>query len=83
MKFKDVLATATDSLAAWIAAAVAAGFVWLVRRIFTNQKQIELMQKDLSARDEMRLRDREDILEVKRDVKDLRKDIQEAFRREK
>lgn len=52
-----------------------AGFSWIIRRVFTNQKQIEMLQVEIKARDEMRGRDRADMKEVKEDVKALNRHI--------
>lgn len=82
MTWSDISEKASQSLVGWAVVAIAGGFVWLVRRILTNQKQIELMQAEFQARDELRGRDREDILEVKQDVKDLRGEIQKLFQRD-
>ncbi|ABF64039.1 hypothetical protein TM1040_1306 [Ruegeria sp. TM1040] len=50
----------------------ASGGVWLVRRIFTNQKQIEMLQQSLEARDKQRDEDREAFSEVRKDVREIR-----------
>lgn len=71
MNFKDIAADAASSVATWASVTVLGGLVWVVRRVFTNQKQIELLQADLKAREALRQRDREDILELKSDVKTL------------
>lgn len=39
--------------------AIATGTMWLIRRVITNQKQIELLQADLSNREKQRDEDRE------------------------
>lgn len=61
--------------------AVSSGSMWLVRRIFTNQKQIELMQQSLEARDKQRDEDREAMTELRQDVRDMRGDIQQILRK--
>ena len=71
MSAKDVLASATDNVVAWAVAATGGGVVWLIRRVFTNQKQIELLQQELKSREDMRQRDRDDLKEVKADVKEM------------
>lgn len=82
MQWSDLTEKASGSLTTYLVVSIAGGFGWLVRRILTNQKQIELMQAEIKSRDELRGRDREDILEVKQEVKDMRKDIQQLFHRE-
>jgi len=47
----------------------ASGAVWLVRRIFTNQTQIEMLQKSLEDRDRQRA---EDLALVRTDVREIR-----------
>jgi len=66
---------AIQSAGSWIAVSAISAILWLVRRIFTNQKQIELLSATLALREDERARDREDLQEVKTDVKELRGDI--------
>ncbi len=54
---------------------VATGLGWIVRRVFTNQKQVEILREALHMRDELRKEDRETVLEIKDDVKDLTKTV--------
>ncbi|MCA0855878.1 hypothetical protein [Phaeobacter italicus] len=61
--------------------AVSSGGMWLVRRIFTNQKQIELMQQSLEVRDKQRDEDREAMTELRQDVRDIRGDIQQILQK--
>lgn len=57
-----------DSAAVWLFATIAGGIGYLIRRVFTNQKQIELLQHDLQARDKLRHEDREDMAEIRKSV---------------
>ncbi len=61
--------------------AVGGGVMWLIRRVLTNQKQIEMLQAEIKHRDTLRQEDREDMREVRDDVKALRHDLQEMFRK--
>lgn len=79
MTFKEMAAEASQSLIAWAVVTIGGGLLWLIRRVFTNQKQIELLQQDLKAREEMRQRDRADFMEVKSDVKEMRGEIRQLF----
>ena len=54
---------------------VASGGVWLVRRIFTNQKQIEMLQRSLEDRDRQRDEDREALADVRTDVREIRDEM--------
>lgn len=40
-------------------AAIAGGVGWLIRRVLTNQKQIELLQSEIRHRDQLRSEDRD------------------------
>lgn len=55
-----------------IVTTVAAGVIWLIRRVFTNQQQIEEMRKELTHRDRLRDEDRKVVQEVREDMKDTR-----------
>lgn len=54
--------------AAALLGAIASGVWWLIRRVFTNQQQIELLTKEIAHRDQLRAEDREDMREVKAGV---------------
>lgn len=61
-----------------IAAGVAAVFAsigWLVRTVLTNNKKIEMLEKEISNRDKQREEDRKVVSEIKQDMKDLRQDL--------
>lgn len=60
-----------DFWGAVIGVIVAAG-AWIVRRVITNQKQIELLQSEIKHRDTLREADRADIADVKKDVREIR-----------
>ena len=44
--------------------ALIGGVVWLIRKVFTNEKQIAIMEAHIARRDE-------DIKEIKSDIKSL------------
>jgi hypothetical protein len=54
---------------------------WLVRRIFTNQKQIEMLQKSLEDRDKQRDEDREALADVRTDVREMRNEMRVILHR--
>lgn len=57
------------SIAHWIVAALATAIGVLVRKVFTAEKKIELLEQHLVARDKQREEDREAIAEVRDSVK--------------
>ncbi|AFO91544.1 hypothetical protein [Phaeobacter inhibens] len=81
MSLFERIEQASGSIAVSGVLAVSSGGWWLVRRIFTNQKQIELMQQSLEARDKQRDEDREAMTELRQDVRDMRGDIQQILRK--
>jgi uncharacterized membrane protein len=67
--------TAQTSIVSTIVATVAGAVVWLIRRVLTNQRQIELLEREIKHRDQLRENDREALNEVRDDVKEIRKYI--------
>lgn len=60
-----------------LVAALASGFWWLIRQIFTNQQQIELLRVDLKAREKQREEDRERMTKIEDGVETIRKVLME------
>lgn len=65
-----------------VVAAVASGVTWLIRRVLTNEKQIALLHQEIKARDERRTEDREIMQEIKSDLKEVKRDIIELYKRD-
>lgn len=65
-----------------VVAAVASGVTWLIRRVLTNEKQIALLHQEIKARDERRAEDREIMQEIKSDLKEVKRDIIELYKRD-
>lgn len=59
-----------------------AGITWLVRRVLTNEKQIALLQHEIKDRDQRRQEDREIMHEIKNDLKEVKRDIIELYKRD-
>lgn len=53
-----------DKILTSITVSLIGGVVWLVRKVFTNEKQIALLEAEIKRRNE-------DIKEIKADVKSL------------
>jgi hypothetical protein len=64
MKLADLIEKVSQNAASWLVVSLLGGIVWLVRRVFTNQQQIELLQQSLNHH-------REDLKEVKDNVQIL------------
>lgn len=65
-----------------LVSAVFAGITWLIRRVLTNEKQIALLQLEIRDRDVRRQEDREIMQEIKADLKEVKRDIIELYKRE-
>jgi hypothetical protein len=63
-------------------AAIFSGITWLIRRVLTNEKQIALMQAEIRSRDLRRQEDREIMYEIKTDLKEMKRDIIELYKRD-
>ena len=63
-----------------IAAIFSAG-TWLVRRVLTNERQIALLQTEIVSRDERRNEDREIMRDIQTDLKEVRRDILDIYKR--
>lgn len=59
-----------------------AGVTWLVRRVLTNEKQIALLQVEIKDRDVRRQEDREIMNEIKTDLKEVKRDIIDLYKRD-
>ena len=59
-----------------------AGVTWLVRRVLTNEKQIALLQLEIKDRDVRRQEDREIMNEIKTDLKEVKRDIIDLYKRD-
>ncbi len=51
-----------------IAGTIASGGWWLIRRVFTNQQQIEALQAEIKHRDQLRQEDREQMTKIETSV---------------
>ena len=56
---------------------IASGVVWLIKRIFTDQERIDLLEREAAYRDRLRLEDREALREVKDSVKRIENKLME------
>ena len=81
MTLYERIEQASAGVAVAAAAAIGSGGIWLVRRIFTNQQQIELLQREIKMRDKRRDEDREAMADVRQDVREMRSDIREILHR--
>ena len=68
----DKLEGATTSAVTWLVGALLGGVGWLIRRVFTNQKQIEALERELASREKLRTEDRERIAGIETDVRQIK-----------
>ena len=79
MTFDEIINTIIVSVVGTVTAAC----TWLVRTVLTNQKQIALLQEEISTRDERREEDRTMWRELKDDVKEIKRDILDIYKHNK
>lgn len=65
----------SGALTTGAAAALISFVIWIVRRVFTNQKQIEMLQREIQFRDESREEDRKLLWDTREDVRILRANL--------
>jgi uncharacterized membrane protein (DUF106 family) len=65
----------SGALTTGLAAALISFVIWIVRRVFTNQKQIEMLQREIQFRDESREEDRKLLWDTREDVRILRANL--------
>lgn len=81
MSWGEIYEKASASFAGWVVVTIGGGVLWIVRRVMTNQKQIELLQREIEMRDEKRADDRKAMDDLRADVKELRTDVKKLFQR--
>ena len=71
-----------EDFAFWVlttsAAAVSGGIMWLIRQVFTNQKQIEELKRENSYRDKMREDDRKATQQVREEIGEVRDEVRDT-----
>lgn len=79
MSLTEIAEKASQSFFGWLVITFAGGAMWVVRRVFTNQKQIEMLQREIEMRDGRREEDRQMMLDIRSDVKELRRDFSQKW----
>lgn len=64
-----------------IITAVVSGVAWAIRKILTNEKQIQLMHNEIRERDIRRQEDREIMNEIKTDLKEVKQEVVELYKK--
>ncbi len=80
MTFKEALDHGVQSAVTWIVVGLLGGIGWLVRRVFTNQKQIETLTTAIKHRDEQRARDMDEVRSSFKRVEETQKELQEDIK---
>jgi len=61
-----------------VMASLFAGIGWLIRRVFTNQQEIEMLKNDLEHRAQQRDEDRERIANIEKGVATIQRVLMEV-----
>jgi hypothetical protein len=69
-----------EYVVASVIAGIFSGITWMVRRLLTNEKQIELLHSEIKDRDIRRQEDREIMYEIKNDLKEVKRDVIELYK---
>lgn len=69
MTFWQRVEDASTGLITTAIVGVGTGCMWIIRRVMTNQAQIEMLQREITHRDNLRKEDREALGEVRESVK--------------
>jgi septal ring factor EnvC (AmiA/AmiB activator) len=72
-----------DYIVSGIVATVFSAMAWLVRTVLTNQKQLQLLEREIKAREERRDEDRQAMKEIRDDIKEIKRDILDLYRESK
>lgn len=75
MSLNEKLEQVGTSVATYIVVSIAGATAWVIRRVLTNQKQIEMLQREIHHRDQQRTEDRALLGETRDDVKEIRRMI--------
>jgi uncharacterized membrane protein (DUF106 family) len=70
-----------NHIIATVITSVAGIIAWLFRTVLTNQKQISLLQQEIKDRDDRREEDRAMWKELKEDVKEIKRDILDIYKK--
>lgn len=65
-----------------IVGTILTGVTWLIRRVLTNEKQIALLHSEIRDRDLRRKEDREIMNEIKTDLKEVKRDILDLYKKQ-
>ena len=65
----------STGIALAVVGAIGGFMTWVVRRLLTNQKEIEILRSELQARDTLRQESRKAFEETQKDIRELRRDI--------
>lgn len=71
-----------EYIVAGVISSMFAGVTWLIRRVLTNERQIALLQSEIRDRDTRRQEDREIMNEIKTDLKEVKRDILDLYKRD-
>lgn len=63
----------------YVAASIVGGVGYLIRTVFTNQKKLIQLETEITEREAAAKRGREDLREVKADVKEMNKALMNFF----
>lgn len=67
-RWSETVFAVTQNIIAWLMISLLAGFGYVVRRVLTSQREIEMLRQELAFREEARRRDSADIQALNKKV---------------
>lgn len=78
----NYLEDALHSFVTWIVVSVGGAVVWLFRKVLTNERQISMLKAEIDSREERRNEDRQVMQEIREDLKGVKNDILDLWKKE-
>lgn len=78
----NYLEDALHSFVTWVVVSVGGAVVWLFRKVLTNERQISMLKAEIDSREERRNEDRQVMQEIREDLKGVKNDILDLWKKE-
>lgn len=78
----NYLEDALHSFVTWVVVSVGGAVIWLFRKVLTNERQISMLKAEIDSREERRNEDRQVMQEIREDLKGVKNDILDLWKKE-
>jgi len=83
MSFGERVEAGLVALGVSLVVAAVSAMGWLIRRVLTNEQQIKMLQREIEGRDALRAEDRAALGDLRTDVREMRGEVRDLFRRDR